>query len=92
MLAKDPDDLFLNFALAMEHAKDHSTEQAVRQFDRVLEIDPNHVPAYLQKAHTLIDAGQPDEARQTLTAGIAAAKAIGDNHAADEMSGLLKML
>ena len=92
MLADAPDDLFLNFALAMEHAKEKATDQAVRQFDRVLELDPKHIPAYLQKARALVDAGRADAARETLTRGVAAANEVGDSHAAAEMSDLLKML
>jgi predicted Zn-dependent protease len=92
MLAADPDDLFLNFALAMECAKERAVDEAVKQFDRVLELDSGHVPAYLQKARTLVDAGRADAARETLTRGVAAAKEAGDGHAAAEMSDMLKML
>lgn len=92
MLAADPDDLFLNFALAMEYAKERSVDEAVSQFDRVIELDPKHVPAYLQKARTLVDAGRADAARDTLIRGVAAANDAGDKHAATEMSDMLKML
>jgi predicted Zn-dependent protease len=92
MLSESPNDLFLNFALAMEFAKEKCVEEAVAQFDRVLEIDPQHVPAYLQQARTMIDGGRNDDAREILNRGIGVARDIGDSHAADEMSDLLKMM
>jgi thioredoxin-like negative regulator of GroEL len=92
MLEKSPQDTFLNFGLAMELAKEGQTEEALAQFDRVLQIDPSYLTAYFQKGSTLINAGRVPDARAVLSAGIATAYATGDLHAASEMQALLDTL
>lgn len=92
MLAAEPDDIFLNFSLAMEHVKAGQAEDAIAQFTRLTEKHPDYVPAYFQKANTLASIDRRAEARQVLTAGIEAANRVGDRHAADEMRDALALL
>lgn len=89
MLAAEPGDLFLNFALAMELAKLERMTDALAQFDRVMAINADYPPAYFQKGRTLLAAGDTDSASAVLRKGIERARAIGDNHAAGEMNDLL---
>lgn len=92
MLEKSPQDTFLNFGLAMELAKEGQTEAALAQFDRVLQFDPSYLTAYFQKGSTLINAGRVPDARITLSAGIAAARTLGDSHTESEMQAMLDTL
>ncbi|MGB0768054.1 MAG: tetratricopeptide repeat protein, partial [Phycisphaeraceae bacterium] len=46
-------------------------EQAKRQFERVLDIDPSFYPAYANLASILTDAGQTDHAIHVLDKGLA---------------------
>ena len=92
LLEKEPDDVFLNFALGMALAKEGRTPEALAQFDRVLELDPAYTPAHLQKGTQLIAIGRREEARLALQAGVAAAKASSDAHAAREMEKLVDTL
>jgi len=92
MLASSPDDVFLNFALAMERGKAGQQEQAVAGFRRVIELDPDYVPAYTQLSNTLIDLGRKDEAKAVLASGVQAATRTGDKHAAGKMGDKLKLL
>src|SRR3990172_1764658 len=92
MLEKSPQDAFLNFGLAMELAKEGRTEEAVAQFDRVLQIDPSYLTAYFQKGSTLINAGRVPDARAALATGIAAARSFGDAHTESEMQTMLNTL
>jgi len=89
MLEKSPQDTFLNFGLAMELAKQGQIEEAVTQFDRVLQIDPTYLTAYFQKGSTLINAGRVPDARIALSEGIAAARTLGDSHTESEMQAML---
>lgn len=89
LLAAEPDDVFLNFALAIELAKGGRREEGVAQFDKVLALDPNYVAAYYHKANTLIALERAEAARTTLETGIAQARSIGEAHAASEMATLL---
>lgn len=92
MLEKEPADVFLNFALAMEHVKAGRLEDAVTQFRQVATFDPNYTAAYFQQANALINLGRLDEAGATLRQGIAIAERLGDHHAAGEMGEVLATL
>ncbi len=89
MLEESPQDTFLNFGLAMELAKEGRIEDALAQFDRVIRIDPSYLTAYFQKGSTLVNAGRASDARAALSAGIAAARTLGDSHTESEMQGML---
>lgn len=89
MLKQEPEDVFLNFGLAMELVKEQALADAIRQFARVLTLDPDYTAAHYHKAATHIKLHQPVEARETLLAGIAAARRIGNAHAEREMQELL---
>jgi len=91
LLASNPDDVFLNFGLAMELAKQEPKDAALERFQRVIELDPDYTAAYYQKARLLIGLVRQAEAREVLTVGVAAAERVGDRHAATEMGELLEL-
>lgn len=92
MLAEDPKDPFLHYALAMEHVGAGQLDEAVKRFEELLGIDPGYVPAYFQAGRALNELGRTEEARTLLRTGIATATHKGDAHAAGEMEGLLESL
>jgi len=89
LLAATPDDPFLLYGLAQEHAKKGDIAKAVEFFDRCLAADPAYCYAYFHKARVLHEAGRTAEAVKTLRDGAAAAKKAGDAHALSEISGFL---
>ena len=89
MLQTEPDDVFLNFGLAMEYVKAGQQDKALVQFDRVLALDATYTAAHYHKGNTLIGLGRTDEARQILTSGVTAAQGNGDAHAEGELQVLL---
>jgi len=92
MLADRPDDTFLRFALGMEHVKLGQHAPAIEQFDRVLEADPGYIAAYAQKGQVCEQLGRFDQAKSAYRAGIVAASAAGDAHAATKMQESLDRL
>jgi Flp pilus assembly protein TadD len=92
MLGAEPNDLFLRYALAMEHVGAGADAEAVRCLRELLALDPNYVPAYLQAGRALARLGRDDEAREVWRAGVGVARRKGDEHAAGEMSGFLEGL
>lgn len=90
MLAADPNDVLLNYALAMELLNASRPDEALAQFDKVLAIDPTYSAGYMQKAKALIGLNRHDDARSVLRQGIAAAEQRGDFHAKDKMEELLR--
>ena len=92
LLEQDPDDVFLNFGLAMELAKRGLVDEALARFDRVLELDHAYLAAYSQKGAVLIKQGRRDEARVVLQAGVKAAQLANDAHLAADMQRTLDTL
>lgn len=92
MLASDPRDSFVLYAIAQEHAKAGRHEQAVAFYDRCVGVDPNYSYAYFHKARSLEALGRGEEAIDTLRSGTQAAAASGDAKAAGEIEEYLAML
>jgi len=92
LLEKQPDDAFLHYALAMELVKEGESVAALESFDGALRLDAGYVAAHYQKANALVSLDRADEARTTLNAGIAAARAKGDAHSEEELRALLSSL
>lgn len=92
MLAESPNDSFLLYALAMEYLKEGDTDEGIARLATLTQKDPDYQAAYFQLGQVLVEEGKPDEAKTWITDGIAAAKRIGDTHAATEMQGFLDML
>ncbi len=92
MLKSQPDDSFLNYALAKEYAAEGNVEAAIKQYDFVIEKHPKEVAAYFQKGQLLHEEDESDEARQVLEQGIGVAREVGDSHALAEMQGYLELL
>ncbi len=92
MLADEPNDPFLHYALGMEHVKLGDAELALTQFASMNAAFPDHVAAWHQRGRLLADRGETESARDVLQQGIAVAQRTGDDHAAGEMQGLLEML
>ena len=91
-LEQNPSDAFARYGLAMEHSRLGQTEQALEQFNRLLQLHPDYTNGYFMAAQTLERAGRTSEARKMLENGIAAAKRAGNQHALREMSGMLEEL
>src|SRR3954469_15913009 len=92
MLQKEPDDLFLLYAIALEHKKAGDFADALRYLGEVLKRDALYCVAYHQAAQVHELAGEPEAAKQAYRDGIAAAQRKGDLHAKEEMESALAML
>lgn len=92
MLADDPGDAFLRYALAMEWAKEEEYEKSLVGLDELTKDTPPHVPAFFMAAQQLAKLGRVEEARTYLRDGIEQARAQGNAHAAGEMSEFLASL
>jgi Tfp pilus assembly protein PilF len=92
MLKDDPNDVFLRYGLAMEHASAGDNVAASRCLQELLQVAPDYVPAYVQAGQVLVRLGKDDDAKAVYQTGIAVARKQGDLHAAGEMEGFLLML
>jgi tetratricopeptide (TPR) repeat protein len=91
-LEQNPGDAFARYGLAMEYSKAGQTEQALAEFNKLLELHPDYTNGYFMAAQTLERNGRTAEARKMLENGIEAAKRTGNKHALSEMSGMLEEL
>jgi uncharacterized protein HemY len=89
MLAEHPSDPELRYALAMEYVGAGEDARAAQCLTDLARDRPDYVPGYFQRARALLRLGRAVEAQPVIEQGIAAARAKGDRHAADELEGLL---
>lgn len=88
-LAAEPNDVLLNYTLAMELSKLGMIAEGREAFARVRQLDLNYVPAYFQEGQMLAGAGQVEAAREILQRGITVARQVRDDHALREMTEFL---
>jgi hypothetical protein len=91
MLADDPDDAFLRYGLAMEHASAGDDAMCVDVLNDLIARTAStpYIPAFLQAGQALVRLDRIAEACDVLKKGIEAARHGGDSHAQGEMQGLL---
>lgn len=92
LLEADPNDAFVLYGIAQEHAKVGDHPRAVEFYDRCLAVDANYLYAYYHKAVAQNEHGDTAAARGTLTVGVKQAKAARDAKALNEMQGFLDSL
>jgi Tfp pilus assembly protein PilF len=92
MAQKNPRDPFLLYGIGMELKKVGDAAAAVEFFEKTLAVDPGYCYAYYQKGQVQESTGETDAAKETYRAGIAAAQAKGDGHAAGEIAAALELL
>ena len=91
-VAQKPDDAFSRYGLAMECVNSGDSAAAETNFRELLQRNAEYVPAYLMFAQMLVKESRPDEAREVLDKGIAAASRAGNGHALSEMESLINEL
>src|ERR1043165_4412196 len=91
-LKQNPGDAFARYGLAMEYSKAGQTDQALAEFNKLLELHPDYTNGYFMAAQTLERSGHTAEAKKMLTSGVEAARRTGNKHALSEMQGMLEEL
>jgi Tfp pilus assembly protein PilF len=78
LIADDPHDAMLRFALGNEHFQRGQYAEAIESLQAAIEIDPEYAFVYIQLAHAYEKSAQIDLARQTIEAGRGPAARNGD--------------
>jgi tetratricopeptide (TPR) repeat protein len=92
MLKDEPNDSFLNYALALEFAKNNDVPKAIELTEALLERDENYLGAYYQLGKYYEQTGAIEKATDTYTKGIAIAKTQNNRKAQGELNEALMML
>jgi Tfp pilus assembly protein PilF len=85
LLADDPDDSFLHYALGLEYIKAGETELALERFEILLNKHPDYLPVYYQAAHLYVENNDKENAEIVFKNGIALANRLGNNKTYQEL-------
>jgi thioredoxin-like negative regulator of GroEL len=92
MLAEEPGDLFLRYAIALELRREGEMEQAIVDLEQILTDEPKHIASYYQLALLLAEVGRPEAAIVACEAGSMQSLVIGDRKARLELQELMNTL
>ena len=92
LLEQDPTNSFLRYAFAMELLNLGQLEQAIAQFEQLVNHDPNYVATYYHYGKTLEKLGRASQAAKIYRQGIQVASQIGNHHAKSELEAALEQL
>jgi Tfp pilus assembly protein PilF len=84
-LKTDPQDSFVQHALALEYIKTGNDAQARELFETIIEREPAYIGTYYHLAKLLERIGETDSAIKIYEKGMEEAKKIGENHAYNEL-------
>jgi len=91
-LAGNPNDSFVQHALALEYIKLGNEAAAQNLFETLLNREPGYVGSYYHLAKLLERTGDEQEAVKVYEKGMEEAKKAGDNHAYGELKSALEEL
>ncbi len=92
LLSQDPEDSFLQHALALEYIKLGNDSDAKKLFEALLVREPGYVGSYYHLAKLLERNGNIDDAIKIYEKGMEEAKKTGDNKAYGELRGAYEEL
>lgn len=92
MLVKNPNDIFLNYAAALEYKTRKKTKKAIKIFKKIIDQDPEYLPTYYQLGKLLEEDGKTDEAVEVYMTGRKLARKAQDVKAMGELSEALMIL
>jgi iron-sulfur cluster assembly accessory protein len=92
MTADDPDNELAHYRLGQLLMEDDQYAEAVKSFERTLELSPQFTKVYQLLGECLIELDRKDRAVEVLTKGWAVADKRGDDMYRDEMAKLLTEL
>ena len=92
LLEAEPDDSFLNHALALEFIKIGNEEEARKLFESILENEPGYIGSYYHLAKLLERIGETDAAIKVYEKGMESARRVGDAHSLGELKSAYEEL
>ena len=92
MLEAEPGDPFLNYALALEFAKENKVAEAIQLIEEVLGRDEKYLGAYYQLGKFYEQVGDKAKAIEVYLKGMDVAKAQKNTKALNELRGALEMV
>jgi Tfp pilus assembly protein PilF len=91
-LQREPDDVFLNYALGVEYMAGSDLEKARQQFEKVLKQDRDYIAAYYQLGKLYEALQKNSEALKCYKTGLEKARAQKNNKAVNEFGEAIFMI
>jgi Tfp pilus assembly protein PilF len=92
MLETEPNDSFLNYALALEYAKANNLNKAIQLIEEIIARDKNYLGAYYELGKYYELSGQPEMAIDIYKRGISVALEQKNRKAQLELNEALLLL
>jgi Tfp pilus assembly protein PilF len=92
LLEKEPEDSFLNYALALEIHKEGDTSQAIQKIVDLLRLDPSYLGAYLQLGQLYESQGMVEKAAAIYKQGLDLATKQNNKRTLSELQQALMLL
>lgn len=92
MLEKEPDDVFLNYALAVELVGEQKYEEAEKQFLKTNKLDAEYLPCYYQLGQVAEKINKEKQALEYYNKGVELAKKQNNNKALNELNEAIWLL
>ena len=92
MVEHDPANSFARYGLAMEYVKLERFEEAIAQFRKLLEENPDYAAGYYHAGRTFELMGKSEDARAIWEKGIEVTTRTGDAHTRSELQAALDLL
>jgi tetratricopeptide (TPR) repeat protein len=92
MLKDEPHDSFLNYALALEYAKEGDIQKAIELIESLLSKNPDYIGAYYQLGKYYEQTGQLQSAINTYNVGITIAQKQNNKKTLGELNEALLMI
>lgn len=92
MLKKEPEDLFLNYAIGLEHLSEQAYSEAEIQFKKVIALNENHLAAYYQLGKVFETQQKKTEAITYYKLGLEKAQEQKDNKTINEFNEAIFLL
>ncbi len=91
LLKQEPDDQFLNYALALEYAKEDKSK-AISIIEKILERDPDYLAGYYQLGQLLEQTESISKAKEVYSKGIEIARKQRNNKTMGELNTAFDLL
>lgn len=92
MLQKDPEDNFLNYALALEYSRQSEVTKAIMILETILQKDAEYLPTYYQLGKLYEQEAMVDKAIEIYKKGIDVAKHHNNLKTVGELTEALMIL
>lgn len=92
LLEQEPDDDFLNYALAMEYVGSENDEEARKVLEKLVVRNPSYTASYYHLGKICLRNGDKNAAQEVFEAGIQITREKKQQHALSELQSALNEL